>query len=57
MKPFKLSPKPKSKGTFEEQIKKYLASLPDDELEEFLKEIKIIKKEKNDTSSPKSTMV
>ena len=46
---FKLSPKPKSKLTLEEQTKEYLATLSTDEMEKLLKEVEEIKNNKDNT--------
>ena len=45
---FKLSPKPKTKQTLVEQAKEYLATLTDEELDEFISDVNKIKKEKNE---------
>lgn len=39
----KLAPKPLSKQTIEEQTKKYLASLTDEEIKQLLKEVDELK--------------
>lgn len=44
---FKLSPKPKSKLTLEEQTKEFLASLSTEEVRKLLKEVEEIKNNKD----------
>jgi hypothetical protein len=43
---FKLSPKPKSKITLEEQTKEYLINLPKEEFKKLMEEVNKIKEEK-----------